>query len=69
MCSSDLMSTGATDSAKIRAKGVQAYGVGTLRIDDDEARMHGNDERVLVSGLAKYLEFLYRAITEVSVKK
>jgi acetylornithine deacetylase/succinyl-diaminopimelate desuccinylase-like protein len=63
------MSTGATDSAKIRAKGVQAYGVGTLRTDDDEGRMHGNDERVLVSGLPKYLEFLYRTITEVSVKK
>lgn len=63
------MSTGATDSAKIRAKGIQAYGVGTLRTDDDESRMHGNDERVLVSGLPKYLEFLYRAITEVAVRK
>jgi acetylornithine deacetylase/succinyl-diaminopimelate desuccinylase-like protein len=63
------MSTGATDSAKIRAKGVQAYGVGTLRTDDDEGRMHGNDERVLVEGIKPYLEFLYRAVVDVAGMK
>ena len=63
------MSTGATDSAKTRAKGVQTYGVGTLRTDDDEARMHGNDERVLVEGIKPYLEFVYRAVVDVAASK
>jgi acetylornithine deacetylase/succinyl-diaminopimelate desuccinylase-like protein len=63
------MSTGATDSAKTRAKGIQTYGVGTLRTDDDEARMHGNDERVLVEGIRPYLEFVYRAVVDVAAAK
>ncbi len=60
------MTTGATDSAKVRAQGVQAYGVGTVRTDEDEARFHGNDERVWVEGVEKYLEFVYRAVVEVA---
>jgi acetylornithine deacetylase/succinyl-diaminopimelate desuccinylase-like protein len=61
------MSTGATDSAKVRAKGVLAYGVGTLRTDDDESRMHGDNERVWVDGIEPYLEFLYLAVVDVAV--
>jgi acetylornithine deacetylase/succinyl-diaminopimelate desuccinylase-like protein len=63
------MSTGATDSAKVRAKGVLAYGVGTLRTDDDESRMHGDNERVWVEGIEPYLEFLYRAVIEVAASQ
>jgi acetylornithine deacetylase/succinyl-diaminopimelate desuccinylase-like protein len=63
------MSTGATDSAKVRAKGVLAYGVGTLRTDDDESRMHGDNERVWVEGIEPYLEFLYRAVVEVAASQ
>jgi len=37
---------------------VQAYGVGTLHTDDDQGRMHGNDERVLVDVITPYLEFV-----------
>jgi acetylornithine deacetylase/succinyl-diaminopimelate desuccinylase-like protein len=63
------MTVGATDSAQLRAKGVQAYGVNTLVTDADGARMHGNDERVSVAGLEKFLEFLWAAVTDVAGAK
>src|SRR5262245_20440855 len=40
------MLTGATDSAQLRAKGVQAYGLGTVAGDRERASVHGNDERI-----------------------
>ena len=49
------MLTGATDSAQLRAKGVQAYGLGSVSGDGDSARIHGNDERVSVAGLRTFL--------------
>jgi acetylornithine deacetylase/succinyl-diaminopimelate desuccinylase-like protein len=63
------MTVGATDSAQLRAKGVQAYGVNTLVSDVDGARMHGNDERVSIAGLEKFLEFLWAAVTDVAGAK
>src|ERR1041385_6417106 len=36
------MLTGATDSAQLRAKGVQAYGVGSVATEEDGNRIHGN---------------------------
>lgn len=59
------MLTGATDGAQLRAKGVQAYGVGSL-VDDGESRAHGNDERASIEGLGKFLEFVYWAVVEVA---
>ncbi|MEK6299525.1 MAG: M20/M25/M40 family metallo-hydrolase [Acidobacteriota bacterium] len=63
------MMTGATDSAQLRAKGVQAYGVGTVISDRELATIHGNDERASVDGLGKFVEFLYRAVIEVAGAK
>jgi acetylornithine deacetylase/succinyl-diaminopimelate desuccinylase-like protein len=63
------MMTGATDSAQLRAKGVQAYGVGVPATDDDGLRVHGNDERVLVEGLGRFLDYLYLAVTDVAASK
>lgn len=59
------MLTGATDSAQLRAKGVQAYGVGTAGTEAD-ARAHGNDERASVAGLGLFIEYLYRTVTAVA---
>ncbi|MEK7674447.1 MAG: M20/M25/M40 family metallo-hydrolase [Verrucomicrobiota bacterium] len=64
-----MMLTGATDSAQLRAKGVQAYGVGSVSSDQDSARVHGNDERLSIDGLGKFLEFLYGAVVEVAASK
>jgi len=60
------MQPGATDSAQLRAKGVQAYGLGTVLADEDGARIHGNDERVSVAGLRKFLEFVWWAVVDVA---
>jgi acetylornithine deacetylase/succinyl-diaminopimelate desuccinylase-like protein len=64
-----MMLTGATDSAQLRAKGVQAYGLGSVSTDEDSARMHGNDERLSIDGLGKFVEFVYGAVVEVAGAK
>jgi acetylornithine deacetylase/succinyl-diaminopimelate desuccinylase-like protein len=61
-----VMLTGATDSAQLRAKGVEAYGLGSLVTDEERTRIHGNDERILVEGVGKFVEFIYRSTTEVA---
>ena len=60
------MLTGATDSAQLRAKGVQAYGLGSVSGDGDSTRIHGNDERVSVAGLRTFLEYLWTAVVDVA---
>ena len=63
------MGTGATDSAQLRAKGVQAYGLGTVATDDDRRRVHGNDERINLEGLGKFVELIWWAVTDVATSK
>jgi acetylornithine deacetylase/succinyl-diaminopimelate desuccinylase-like protein len=63
------MTVGATDSAQLRAKGVQAYGINTLVSDADGGRMHGNDERVNIAGLGRFLEYLWTVVTDVAEVK
>jgi len=64
-----IMLPAATDSAQLRAKGVQAYGIGIPRTDEDASRMHGNDERVSLDGLGKFVDFLYTAVLDVAASK
>jgi acetylornithine deacetylase/succinyl-diaminopimelate desuccinylase-like protein len=64
-----LMLTGATDSAQLRAKGVQAYGLGSVASDEERARIHGNDERLSVEGIGKFVELVYRAVVDVAAAK
>ena len=64
-----MMLTGATDSAQLRSKGVQAYGLGSLSTDEDSARIHGNDERLSVEGLGKFLEYVWWAVTDIAAEK
>ncbi len=64
------MLTGATDSAFLRAKGVQAYGLGSPFTNaDGGTRAHGNDERVELAGIKPFLEFVYRATVDVAGAK
>jgi acetylornithine deacetylase/succinyl-diaminopimelate desuccinylase-like protein len=63
------MGTGATDAAQLRAKGVQAYGVGVPTTDADTLRVHGNDERVFLEGLGKFMDYLYMAVTDIAASK
>lgn len=64
-----VMLTGATDSAQLRAKGVQAYGIGSVLTEEDSNRLHGNDERISVDGLRKFLEFTWLAVMDVAAAK
>jgi hypothetical protein len=63
------MFTAATDSAQLRAKGVQAYGLGSVLSEEDRTRMHGNDERLSVQGIGKFVELMYRTVAGVAVAK
>jgi len=64
-----MMVVGATDSAQLRAKGVQAYGVGTVYADKEVTGMHGNDERINAKGLGQFTEFIWQAVTDVAAAK
>jgi acetylornithine deacetylase/succinyl-diaminopimelate desuccinylase-like protein len=64
-----IMQAGATDSSELRAKGVQAYGIGTPSNADDRSRIHGNDERVEIAGFGKFVDFLYAATLEIAAQK
>jgi len=60
------MSTGATDSSHLRAKGMQVFGIGSVGSDTDRERAHGHDERLWIEGYGKFLELIYRAVVEVA---
>jgi acetylornithine deacetylase/succinyl-diaminopimelate desuccinylase-like protein len=62
-----FMSTGATDGAALRAKGIPTYGILPMPLPmDDELRMHGDNERVPVPALGWATEYLYRVLAEVA---
>ena len=61
------LSTGATDSAQLRAWGMQAFGVLPFPMNmDDEERMHGHDERVPVSAMGFGTRLIYGVIARVA---
>jgi hypothetical protein len=34
--------------------------------EGETTRVHGNDERLSITGLGKFLEFLYMAVTDIA---
>lgn len=65
------MSTGATDMAFLRAKGVQCYGVGPAIDLEDAAKgfgAHSDQERLLVSELNRFMRFYWDAVVAVAGK-
>ncbi|MBL0938972.1 MAG: M20/M25/M40 family metallo-hydrolase [Gemmatimonadaceae bacterium] len=64
-----FMSTGATDGAALRAKGIPTYGILPLPLPmEDELRMHGDNERTPVQAIGWATEFLYRTLERVTAK-
>ncbi|MFL5577947.1 MAG: M20/M25/M40 family metallo-hydrolase [Gemmatimonadaceae bacterium] len=61
------LSTGATDSARLRRLGMQAFGVLPFPMNqDDEDRMHGNDERIPLESLHWGTRMIYGAVWRVA---
>ena len=61
------LSTGATDSARLRRLGMQAYGILPFPMNqDDEDRMHGSNERIPLASLAFGTRLVYEAIVRVA---
>ncbi len=61
------LSTGATDSARLRSWGMQAFGLLPFPMNqDDEDRMHGNDERIPLASLDFGTRMIYGAVLRVA---
>jgi acetylornithine deacetylase/succinyl-diaminopimelate desuccinylase-like protein len=61
------LSTGVTDSARLRLLGVKAYGVLPFpMLQADEERMHGHDERVPLESLHFGTRLVYGAIARIA---
>ena len=58
------MSTGASDMAQLRAKGIPSYGIGPAASDKDSAQYgsHGDVERLLESSVYRFVEFTWRVV-------
>jgi len=67
-----IMSTGATDMAQMRARGVQSYGIGPARsIDEINSGYgaHGDNERVAEEAFVRMVEYLWRVVLEVAASE
>ena len=67
-----IMSTGATDMAYLRAKGVQCYGIGPA-IDAEDAPKgfgsHSDQERILESELYRFVRFNWDVVTQIAARR
>jgi acetylornithine deacetylase/succinyl-diaminopimelate desuccinylase-like protein len=66
------MGTGATDMAFLRAKGVQCYGIGAMRDEEDAAKgfgPHSDQERILEDAVYKHVQFFWEAVTSIAAAK
>jgi acetylornithine deacetylase/succinyl-diaminopimelate desuccinylase-like protein len=65
-----FLSTGATDSASLRLHKVQAYGLDPFPLTEgDDARMHGDDERIPIESFRKGVAFLYHVVSDFASTK
>jgi len=60
------MSAGATDSKYTRLVGIPSYGIDGMFDDLDDARAHGQDERIGVAAFREEADFTYRLMREIS---
>ena len=66
------MSTGATDMAYLRAKGMQCYGIGpALDVEDGPKGFgaHSDQERILESELYRFVRFNYDVVVDIAGAK
>jgi acetylornithine deacetylase/succinyl-diaminopimelate desuccinylase-like protein len=66
-----LMSTGATDMAYLRAKGMQCYGIGpAIDVEDGPKGFgaHSDQERILESELHRFIRFTWDVVVDIASK-
>ena len=66
------MSTGATDKAQVRSKGVHCYGVGPATDVEDGAKgfgAHSDEERILESELQRFARFYWDVVVGLAQAK
>ena len=64
-----VMSTGATDMAFLRAKGMNCYGIGAMVDQEDAAKgygAHSDQERILEEAIYKHVELFWEAVTSIA---
>ena len=64
-----LLLTGATDLSPLRAKGMQAYGIGPVVDSEESGGAHSDDERILEKSLHEFVRFCWHAILEVAAER
>jgi acetylornithine deacetylase/succinyl-diaminopimelate desuccinylase-like protein len=64
-----VMSTGATDMAQLRDKGVQSYGIGPARTIEEINSghgAHGDNERIQEAAFVSMLQYMWRVVIEMA---
>ena len=67
-----FMSTGATDMAYLRARGMQCYGIGPATDIEDVAKgfgAHSDQERILEAELHRFVRFHWDIVTKTAGRK
>jgi acetylornithine deacetylase/succinyl-diaminopimelate desuccinylase-like protein len=64
------MSTGASDQAQLRAKGIQSYGIGPASTEEDAINYpaHGDVERLAESSLYPFVRYVWEIVTRVAAR-
>lgn len=65
------MSTGASDQAQLRAKGIPSYGIGPASTESDSLNYpaHGDVERLAESSLYPFVQYVWTVVTEMAAHK
>lgn len=65
------MSTGASDQAQLRAKGIPSYGIGPASTEADSLNYpaHGDVERLAESSLYPFVQYVWKVVTAVAAHK
>jgi acetylornithine deacetylase/succinyl-diaminopimelate desuccinylase-like protein len=65
------MSTGASDMAQLRAKGIQSYGIGPASTESDAINYpaHGDVERLAESSLYPFVQYVWNVVTEIAAHR
>ena len=67
-----IMATGATDMAQVRAKGMQAYGIGPARsVEEINSGFgaHGDNERISEAAFVDLVRYLWNVVIEIGVAR